>query len=115
MSGLATVGQVAPARHPPGTLGIGRKCANGAYAWLPDGSQVAVAGSADGVRGIYVVSADGGELRFILDIPDDTNTALVSSPDGITLALQDALSGSVDLLRIDGAEPVSVAGVAAIE
>ena len=58
-------------------------------AWSPDGTRVAVSGTIDGERGIFVVNANGSGLIHLTDSgPSMTDLDLVWSPDGSQIAFR---------------------------
>ncbi|CAG0910785.1 unnamed protein product, partial [Cyprideis torosa] len=58
---------------------------NGAPSWSPDGQQLAVSLSRDGSPDIYLVNANGANLRKIASVPRANDTEPCWSSDGSTL------------------------------
>lgn len=72
--------------------------------WSPDGAHIAVVNDGN-PGGVYVMGADGSNVRVLLD--GWTGTGIAWSPDGTNLAFRDA-SGVVWIASIDGSAPVEI-------
>jgi Tol biopolymer transport system component len=72
--------------------------------WSPDGTRIAIMN--DGKPGgVYVIDADGSNVRVLLD--DRSDTRLAWSPDGARLAYQDG-SGAIWVAPMDGSAPTEL-------
>jgi WD40 repeat protein len=74
----------------------------GRIRWRPDHDQLVIAGDrgGDGSEGLYLVDADGTDLRALGPESDGIDNAVVS-PDGSTIAYNHHLEGPIHLLDID--------------
>ena len=75
-------------------------------AWSPDGTTLAVVGEVDGVRGIYLIDADGTHPRRISNHPAfGSNPAEFYgpqwSPDGNRVAYSAGAQGTLDVYAVD--------------
>jgi len=72
-------------------------------AWSPKGSQIAFSAEVDGHRGIYVVDADGANLR-LTQTKDYDEFAPAWSPDGTQIVYQTSPDGNWDIyiMNADG-------------
>ncbi len=69
-------------------------------AWSPDGSRIAFTSSRDGQSEIYVISADGSDLRRLTDNPA-IDVSPTWSPNGRTLAFTSDRTGSPQIYVMD--------------
>ena len=73
--------------NPTGFVRIGDERSVTAAKWSPDGKRIAYV---NGFTGVYVMDADGGNVKKILDKPDPDENGVISidwSPDGSKLAV----------------------------
>jgi Tol biopolymer transport system component len=72
--------------------------------WSPKGSQIAFSAEVDGHRGIYVVNADGTNLRRLTQTKDYDEFAPAWSPDGTQIVYQANPDGNWDIyiMNADG-------------
>ncbi|NIM95826.1 MAG: hypothetical protein GTO18_19165 [Anaerolineales bacterium] len=72
--------------------------------WSPDGSQILFSAFVDGHRGIYVVNADGSNLRRLTPITSANEYAPSWSPDGTQITFQSSAAGGWDIyiMNVDG-------------
>ena len=79
-----------------------------AGAWSPDGSRIAFQSNHDGDMDLYVMSADGGNVRQLTGVEPDADTydeGPTWSPDGHQLAFTsgpDNLHGDIHIMNADG-------------
>jgi Tol biopolymer transport system component len=75
--------------------------------WSPDGGHIAVVN--DGMPGgVYVMGADGSNVRLLLDDLDDwSQTSIAWSPEGARLAYLDG-SGAIWVALMDGSAPTEI-------
>lgn len=77
-------------------------------AWSPDGSTLAFAWTSVGGSGLYVVDADGTNLRRVVGVPftaGDSGLGITWSPDGTWLAFEgidDRYGPQIYVIRTDG-------------
>jgi Tol biopolymer transport system component len=73
-------------------------------AWSPKGSQIAFSAEVDGHRGIYVVNADGTNLRRLTQTKDYDEFAPAWSPDATQIVYQACPDGNWDIyiMNADG-------------
>jgi len=96
------------ARRQPPPVAI-YKGSNSAPAWSPDGKQLAVVLSKDGPSQIYLMNADGSNLRR-LTFSDAIDTEPFFTPDGQSIYFTSDRGGSPQIYRMpaSGGEPVRV-------
>jgi Tol biopolymer transport system component len=72
--------------------------------WSPKGAQIAFSAEVDGHRGIYVVNADGANLRRLTQTKDYDEFAPAWSPDGTQIVYQANPDGNWDIyiMNADG-------------
>jgi len=73
--------------------------------WSPDGSMIAFASSREGKRQLYVVNADGSNLRQVTDL-NNMGGRSTWSPDGTKLAFYRGPTGDHDIfiINVDGTD-----------
>jgi TolB protein len=73
-------------------------------AWSPTGSQIAFSAVVHGHRDLYIVNADGMDLRQLTDTPDFDEFAPTWSPDGTQIVFQANPDAQWDIyvMNIDG-------------
>jgi Tol biopolymer transport system component len=81
-----------------------------APAWSPDGSRIAFESDMDGDSEIYVMNADGSDVRQLTNntIHDE---GLAWSPDGTRIAFTsglDNLNGDIWVMNADGSDPIQL-------
>lgn len=87
--------QVTPLTNLPAILGVQQE-----PAWSPDGQQIAFTSDTTGRLGLYVMNADGSNIRALrTDMPDSGQAAW--SPDGTQLAFASDYGGNADIYKID--------------
>jgi Tol biopolymer transport system component len=74
--------------------------ANFRPAWSPDGTQIAFSGTRDGEPDLFVMRADGTDVRQLTNDPA-SDWAPDWSPDGTAIAFNSNRAGSFDLYRLD--------------
>lgn len=74
--------------------------------WSPDGSMIAFASSRNGKRQLYVMDADGSNIRQVTDL-NDMGGRSTWSPDGTKLAFYRGPAGDHDIfvINVDGTNP----------
>lgn len=85
------------------------KGSNSAPAWSPDGKQLAVVLSKDGTSQIYLMNADGSNLRR-LTFSDAIDTEPFFTPDGQSIYFTSDRGGSPQIYRMpaSGGDPVRI-------
>ncbi len=85
------------------------KGSNSAPAWSPDGKQLAVVLSKDGGSQMYLMNADGGNLRR-LAVSDAIDTEPFFTPDGQSIYFTSDRGGSPQIYRMPaaGGDPVRI-------
>ena len=80
-------------------------CGNGSPAWSPDGTRIAFNGSGDGDGEIFVMNADGTEVRQLTDNDDDDHFP-AWSPDSKHIAFMSHRDGDDEIfvMNADGTE-----------
>jgi dipeptidyl aminopeptidase/acylaminoacyl peptidase len=104
----------APFTEPLVTLFDGPKTAPGVYdsagAWSPDGTQIAFESDVDGDMDIYVIQADGSDMRQLTGVEPDANAhdeGPAWSPDGRQIAFTSGpsnLEGDIHVMNADGSD-----------
>ena len=79
-------------------------------AWSPKGSQIAFSAEVDGHRGIYVVNADGTDLRRLTQTKDYDEFAPAWSPDGTQIVYQANPDGNWDIYIMNVADALQGTG-----
>lgn len=77
-----------------------------AVSWSPDGNQLAL-----GATEVFVINADGTDLRVLTNTPDHNSNAPVWSPDGTRIAFitnRDSSPGDIYLMNADGTNQVAL-------
>lgn len=77
--------------------------------WSPDGSQIAFASSRSGERQLFVMNADGSNIRQVTNL-DNMGGRSTWSPDGTKLAFYRGPSGdrNIYVINVNGAGPVQL-------
>lgn len=86
-------------------------------AWSPDGQWIAFISDRGDNHDIYIMRADGTDVRQVTDLPSDEQYP-TWSPDGTQLAFASDMNGSFDIytLAVDGgAEPVQLTDTPAFD
>ncbi len=86
-------------------------CGNDAPAWSPDGKRIAFSGTGDGDSEIFVMNADGTEVRQLTD-NDSGDGGPAWSPDGTRIAFNGTRDGDSEIfvMNADGTEVRQVTG-----
>jgi TolB protein len=71
--------------------------------WSPDGRHVAFASDRSGNHEIYLMNADGSDVRLVADLPG-RNTSPHWSPDGKHLSFDHSFEGSLDIFLMEKVE-----------
>ena len=71
--------------------------------WSPDGSMISFASSRSSVRQLYIMNADGSNVRQVTNL-DNTGGRSTWSPDGTKLAFYRGLAGdhNIYVINVDG-------------